>query len=476
MNFTEPIFGLFIVVVMIGLAAVRRKVTAIWLIIASSTVFYGWWNATFLLLIAAATFVDFYLARFIGGCTNKTGKKLLLVISICWNLGLLFYFKYTNFLVDSVNLLFAATHIQLPHLDHHNIVLPVGISFFTFETLCYSIDVYRGDFKPIKKLSHFLLFISFFPHLVAGPIVRAKDFLPQVEGNFPALRDWTGLFLIIFGLGKKMLLADPLGQLVVDPTFAAPHQYGTVDLVFAVYCYSLQIFLDFSGYTDIAIGLARLMGFNLGINFNAPYIARSFSEFWRRWHISLSTWFRDYVFIPLGGSRVGSIRLILNLMIVFLASGLWHGANWRFLVWGGLNGLFLVGEVLFNHWVPGSGRTEDARWTVLGALKALMVFNLISFAWIFFRAEHWESATGMIRRIATADPATVTLANGAPLALFMAAILLHISVEPFKERAAKLFARTHVGVQAGLITLLCAVMFNQALQRVGHKAFIYFQF
>lgn len=476
MNFTEPIFGLFLVAVMVGLCVVRRKQVAIGLIIFASAVFYGWWNVTFLLLLASAALVDFFLAQWIAATKNLRGRLALLILSVCWNLGILLYFKYANFLVENLNSLLAVSGLHLPELDRQNITLPVGISFFTFETLSYSIDVYRGSFRPIRKLSHFFLFISFFPHLVAGPIVRGKDFLPQVEGDFLSKRDWSGLFYVWFGLGKKMLLADPLGRIAVDPVFANSAQYGTADLLFAIYCYSFQIFLDFSGYTDIAIGLARIMGFDLGVNFNAPYLARSFTEFWHRWHISLSTWFRDYVFIPLGGSRVRPVRLGLNVFVVFLVSGLWHGAYWRFVIWGAVHGILVVAEALCRRISGRSTAAADAPWSVAGVLRVAVVFNIVSLAWIFFRAEHWQQATQMIQRVFTAPTQTAVIANTGVIYLLITAMLLHVLIEPVKNRTAQVFQRGPALLHACVVLVIAALLFDQSLQRVGHRAFIYFQF
>lgn len=391
-------------------------------------------------------------------------------------------YKYLNFVVANINEILKILPFHIPPLTpRDDIVLPVGISFFVFETLSYTVDVYRGTFKPIRKFAPFAMFVSFFPHLVAGPVVRAKDFLPQVEGNFKENVDESGIFLILFGFAKKLLLADVLASLIVDPVFAQPENYSALQLILAVYCYSFQIFLDFSGYTDIAIGIAKLLGFDLGLNFNAPYISRSFAEFWNRWHISLSHWFRDYVYILLGGNRVKTTaRLYFNMGVVFFLSGLWHGASWKFVVWGLLNGAYLIVEAALTSATRDNPLLRRASTSVAWRIgKTLLVFNGISLAWIFFRASSISQAWFVLTRIATgllSATATQAVIPTRAYKILVICALLHIAIEPYRYRLARWFSASPLPLRVASAMLLFMGIFDGSLGRIGHKAFIYFQF
>ncbi len=372
----------------------------------SSYVFYGWWDWRFLGLIIASSAVDYWcgLQMAVHSKQSKVdsanwelptanwkswfrGRKLYLTISLTFNLGLLAFFKYFNFFIDSAADIISILGFQ-PHISTLNLILPVGISFYTFQTLSYSIDVYRGNLKPTKDPIAFFTFVAFFPQLVAGPIERASNLLPQFfkKREFIYQHGSDGMKLILWGLFKKMVIADNCA-LVVNPIFENYQTASGLELIMGAILFAFRIYGDFSGYSDIAIGVAKLFGFNLMTNFRTPYFSRDIAEFWRRWHISLSTWFRDYVYIPLGGSRVPKAKAIRNIFIVFLVSGFWHGANWTFIAWGGIHAamfipIFLIGKNRANlhegeHLIP----------SFREVIQMLLTFALVCVAWVFFRAE-----------------------------------------------------------------------------------------
>jgi D-alanyl-lipoteichoic acid acyltransferase DltB (MBOAT superfamily) len=364
------------------------------LLLVASYVFYGAWKIEYLGLIWFSTGVDYLVARLLERWESPLRRRLLLGLTLVSNLGLLFVFKYWDFAAGSVAALLAQGGIvyaptPLPWL------LPVGISFYTFQTLAYTIDVYRGRQVAERHLGRFALYVAFFPQLVAGPIERSQRLLPQFleRQRWDAARAESGLRLMAWGFFKKLVIADRLA-LLVNGVYGQPQQFGSIPLILATLAFAYQIYCDFSGYSDIAIGAARVMGFRLMLNFDRPYAARSVGDFWHRWHISLSTWFRDYLYIPLGGNRGGKIRVAANLMLVFVISGLWHGASWTFVIWGGLHGLYLLAEralakPLRRLWTglgldPASRLADGLRWVV--------TFALVAFAWIFFRADSLADA------------------------------------------------------------------------------------
>ncbi|MFM7148206.1 MAG: MBOAT family O-acyltransferase [Gemmataceae bacterium] len=305
----------------------------VWLLLGASYYFYASWNKWLALIIFFSTTLDFLVARQIARTETPAWRKLLVGVSVTANLGLLCYFKYVNFFLDSLRdaLNACGAQVSLPVLS---VILPIGISFYTFEAINYIVDVYRRHVEPERNLANFLLFILFFPHLVAGPIVRARDFLPQIRRRktWNWARAQVGVQLFLMGLIKKWVIADRMAAFA-DPVFANPSAYGTETIWVAMFAYAMQIYGDFSGYSDMALGTAHLFGYHLTLNFNMPYLSRNISEFWRRWHISLSTWLRDYLFIPLGGSRGGSWMTYRNLLITMTLGGLWHGASWNFVLW-----------------------------------------------------------------------------------------------------------------------------------------------
>lgn len=362
------------------------------LILFASYVFYGWWDWRFLSLIIVSSLVDFTVGVILGRCESQAKRKLLLAASILTNLGLLGVFKYFNFFLDNINAAFTflGTPIDGSRLD---IVLPVGISFYTFQTMSYSIDVYRKKMKPVHDPLAFFAYVAFFPQLVAGPIERAVNLLPQfsVVKTFDYERAVDGLRQILWGLFKKVVIADNCA-VIVDAAFSSPESYSSSTLVLAAILFAFQIYCDFSGYSDIAIGSAKLLGFNLKQNFAYPYFSRDISEFWRRWHISLTSWFRDYLYIPLGGSRGAKIITIRNTVIVFLVSGFWHGANWTFIFWGGLHALFFMPLLLSNSNRRHMGDITT-KWPRLPEFLGMCyTFLLVDIAWIFFRADSVEHA------------------------------------------------------------------------------------
>ena len=351
------------------------------LLLVSSCYFYMSWNPNYIVLILSATVVS-YLAGILLVKTEQPGqRKAILVSAVGICLSLLFFFKYFNFFSDSVVQLLGLFSIRL-HPVTLKVLLPVGISFYTFQTLSYVIDVYRGKVKPEHHFGIYATFVSFFPQLVAGPIERTENLLPQIsrEKTFRYDQAAYGLKLMAWGFFKKLAIADVLGPLA-DQAYANLAGCSTLDLLAAVLCFALQIYCDFSGYSDIAIGSAKLLGIDLMTNFRSPYFAKSIREFWSRWHISLSTWFRDYVYIPLGGSRRGKGKTCRNLLITFLVSGLWHGASWTFVVWGGLHGLAQVLEKLLSK-----GKQR------LPVLRQAGVFLFCCITWVFFRAESFSDA------------------------------------------------------------------------------------
>lgn len=403
MTFTTPTFLLFLVVVFTVYWMTPRRGLQNVLLVAASYVFYGWWDWRFCIMMAASTCVDYTVSRALDITQSLTRRRLLLMTSLLFNLGLLGFFKYFNFFTDT----FAEAMASLGWHTHPvtlRIILPVGISFYTFQTMGYTIDVYMRRMAPVKHLSDYLAFVSFFPQLVAGPIERATQLLPQfLHPRRFNLDDATdGCRQILWGFFKKMVIADNLAPLV-DAAYTTPGDYSGLRLALATVFFAFQIYCDFSAYSDIAIGTARLFGFRIMRNFAYPYFSQSVGEFWRRWHISLSTWFRDYVFIPLGGSRGTRGRTAFNLLATFTVSGLWHGASWNFVIWGFINGLAALPSVLVPYGQkkraadhPG-GSSIFPRPAVIGWMA--LTFLLICITWVFFRAPTFDVATQILARV-----------------------------------------------------------------------------
>ena len=361
------------------------------LILVSSYVFYGWWDYRFLSLIVLSTIVDYLIGLNISTQSSKKNQKILLWCSLLFNLGVLGLFKYYNFFIDSWINLFSSIGYDIKSVWTLNIILPVGISFYTFQTMSYTIDIYRKQLKPTKDFISFASFVSFFPQLVAGPIERATNLLPQIlnKREFKYDQGVQGLRLILWGMFKKVVIADSLAPMVND-IFENYQDFGGGTLWLGAIYFSFQIYCDFSGYSDIAIGTSKLFGFELMSNFKFPYFSRNIGEFWRKWHISLSTWFRDYLYIPLGGSKEGKWKSLRNIFIIFLVSGFWHGANWTFVVWGLFHAvLFIPSFVLKTNrkYVSSIIAEKSILPSPKEAVQALTTFILVTIGWVFFRSE-----------------------------------------------------------------------------------------
>jgi alginate O-acetyltransferase complex protein AlgI len=397
---TIEFFIFYSLVLPIGLALRNTGFFHLFLLLASFY-FYMSWNAYFILLLLFAISVDFYIAPRMAIAKTEREKQRWLLISLVSNLGLLGFFKYTNFIIDTLNWLLPPS-AHLPNLD---IILPIGISFHTFQTLSYTLDVYYGRLPAERSFIKLALFVSFFPQLVAGPIVRAQQFIPQLYRKISV--DWNRLKeggeLFVIGLVKKLLIADALAP-YVDRIYTNPSQYDAATLWFASFAFGIQIYCDFSGYSDMAMGTAKCLGFEFPVNFNMPYFAVNVRDFWHRWHISLSTWLRDYLYFPLGGSRGGQLFSLRNLMITMLLGGLWHGASWKFVIWGALHGFYLA---IHRLWLsvkdkdPGSVPPGLRYLTV--PLSVCFTFICVTLAWVYFRASDAATASRMVWRMLTLD-------------------------------------------------------------------------
>ena len=439
-----------------------------YMLLAVSYFFYGYWDYRFLSLMLISTVVDFYAGRIVDHATTESKRRIFLAISMIVNLTFLGFFKYFNFFIDSAERVLSAAGMgfSAPVLY---VILPAGISFYTFESMSYVIDVYRRKVKSTDNFFDFALFIAFFPKLVAGPIMRIDDLLPQIERKRVVTSEYilSGVTLILVGLFRKVVIADAIGG-VVDVIFSNPAAHTTPELLKGIYLFALQIYCDFSGYSDIARGSSRLLGMDLMLNFDHPYFSANITEFWRRWHISLSTWFRDYLYIPLGGNRVAKWRGYLNTMIVFLVSGLWHGAAWTFVAWGGLHGLFLVVHRMLSGGKAAVENKRDWRWL----LSVVFTFHCVLFAWIFFRAHGFGQAFAFINGI-VALRGMETLGTVLPSILIPWLLLFAIDIPQFmaKEHTALLrwpIALRNVAI-AGMLFLIFLGLGTRA-------PFIYFQF
>jgi D-alanyl-lipoteichoic acid acyltransferase DltB (MBOAT superfamily) len=472
MLFNSFEFFIFFAIVVTGywLLSANRNLR-VGLLILASYYFYMSWNWKFAGLILGSTLLDYFIGGRIHRSVEHKTRKAYLLVSLVGNLGCLAVFKYFNFFVDSFNAFitnfgFDTTLVNL------NIILPVGISFYTFQTMSYTIDIYKGELEPAKSFSDFALFVAFFPQLVAGPIVRASEFLPQLKEK-PKYSDSQaieGVSQILLGLFKKICIGDVVAAALVDPAFDNPGMFSGLSLLFAVYGYALQIYCDFSGYSDVAIGAARILGFNLPVNFNRPYQAKSITEFWRRWHISLSSWLRDYLYIPLGGNHKGVVRTYTNLMVTMLLGGLWHGAAWNFVIWGGLQGVFLAGErLLFGGRVVSEIEKRSATEKFI---RQILTFHLVCLSWILFRASSAESGFIILKRI-------ITMADGLNgfsvhfLVALTIGVIVHFIPQSWKPEFSKRLFNVNIYVRAGVVMffLVSFMVFG-----IDDAPFIYFQF
>ena len=439
-------------------------------ILGASYFFYAQSGLAFLTLIFACSTADFLLSHAIGRARDASQRKAWLALTVVMNLGVLGYFKYAQFGVDSALAAFEALglHVPAPALS---IALPVGISFFTFESMSYVIDVYRGELEPHPSYLEYLTFVAFFPHLVAGPIVRPRDLLPQLARP-PVWQDGeasSALLLIATGLFKKLAIADYLALNLVDRVFDAPTQYSALECYVAMVAYAVQIYADFSGYTDIAIGSAALLGVRFPPNFAAPYQAHDIVDFWRRWHISLSTWLRDYLYIPLGGNRHGPSRTYLNLIVTMLLGGLWHGPNWTFVVWGGLHGLALACNRAWRERMGDVLRKEPG----LRVLSTLGTFHFVLLAWVFFRAHTFRDARAIFSQLATL---TGYHSNLDPRLLLVLAFGLGMHFLPLELEAKW---RVRFGALPGIVqglALFAVLLVVRRMASAEAVPFVYFQF
>ena len=451
------------------------------LIIAASYVFYGWWDWRFLSLIIFSTFLDYSIGRRLKNEENQKKRKALLWTSIIVNLGFLGFFKYYNFFLDNFIAAFSffGQEIQANSL---NIILPVGISFYTFQTLSYTIDVYKKKLEPSEDLIAFSAFVCFFPQLVAGPIERATNLLPQFykKRTFEYDKAVDGMRQILWGLFKKVVIADNCAE-YANLIFNNYQDYNGSTLLLGAIFFTFQIYGDFSGYSDIAIGTSRLFGFNLMQNFATPYFSRDIAEFWRRWHVSLSTWFRDYLYIPLGGSRGGTWMKVRNTFIIFLVSGFWHGANWTFIVWGGLNALYFLPLLLLKRNRTNLGVVAEGR--MLPSIKELFhvttTFLLTVLAWVFFRAINLVEALEILSRIISKDIFLIPLFPGRikALQLIFSIVMLMIIEWSAREHKHSLYSIKWLTkpIQLSIYWLLIILIYSEYISNSVNQ-FIYFQF
>ena len=502
MLFNSPIYGAFLLFTYVGFWALKRQsfFRPLFLMVASYVFYFvgtydaateqdvplgplGWTLLCVAIIFLGST-LDYQVGRALGRTESPTKRKALLLASVVYYLGVLSVFKYFNFAADSVATV--ASWVGVPLTPTHlRLVLPFGISFFTFETMSYTIDVYRRELPPADRYLDYLLFVCFFPHLVAGPIVRPKSMLPQLAAE-PTASDALkaeGLFLIATGLLKKVVIGDTLGLNLVNRVFDNPERYSSLEVAVGVYAYAIKIYADFSGYSDVAIGSAKLFGYELPRNFDAPYTSADLQEFWRRWHISLSTWLRDYLYVTLGGNRGGTWKTYRNLMLTMVLGGLWHGASWNFVIWGALHGGALAVnrawqrrhhvkrplEPIGAEQAPPHGRV----FTMPRVIAIITTFHFVCFAWIFFRAPTFAHATAVLARLGKLSTGAPNL-SGRVLAVLALGLVTHFLPRDVFARIQGVFGRSPALVQ-GVVLAACAYALHFA---AGAKAepFIYGQF
>jgi Predicted membrane protein involved in D-alanine export len=473
MLFNSGFFLWFFAVFILFYSILHKKNTLrIIYVILFSYYFYYKSSGEYFYLLAIVTVSDFLIAQAMSITQKKILRKLLVTLSLCVNLGILCYFKYTNFFGEIIASISGGT------FSAFDLILPVGISFFTFQSLSYTIDVYRKQIEPLSNILDYAFYVSFFPPLVAGPIIRAKDFIPQIRKPLYVSQEMfgRGVFLILCGLFKKAVISDYIGVNFVDRIFANPTLYSGVENLMGVYGYALQIYCDFSGYSDMAIGVALLVGFHVNINFDSPYQSASITEFWRRWHISLSSWLRDYLYISLGGNRKGKFRQYLNLIITMFLGGLWHGSSWNFVLWGMFHGVALA---LHKAWMSISGRAKGEishGWRRFGGV--IVTFHFVCFCWIFFRNIHFSDSMDMLKQIFTNfQPQLFTqLVEGywRVFALMAVGFILHFSPKSWEMK----FQKGVIGLPfIGKVVFMVAVIYLVIQVKSSEiQPFIYFNF
>ena len=454
----------------------RAPMARIVYVILFSLYFYYKSSGIYFLLLVFAAASDFAIAQAMARTTRRGARRGLVALSVLVNLSMLGYFKYTNFLIDIANQLFGQGFLQF-----QNIFLPVGISFFVFQSMSYTIDVYRGQLKPLSNWLDYLFYLSFFPQLVAGPIVRARDFIPQIRRNpVVVTREMfgTGVFLILTGLFKKAIISDYISLNFVDRIFDEPLLYSGFECLAGIYGYALQIYCDFSGYSDMAIGIALLLGFRFPKNFDSPYKSATITEFWRRWHISLSTWLKDYLYISLGGNRKGRFRTYVNLVVTMLLGGLWHGAAPRFVLWGGFHGLLLALHKFLMRLFPrmkATGADMKRGWRIAGIF---VTFHLVCLGWIFFRARDVGTGADILEQVFTNFDISLipNIITGywEIFAMMLVGYVAHFTPRRLQERACDAVIRNPLAVNALLIVVIIWVVMQ--VKSADIQPFIYFQF
>lgn len=461
-------WAIFLIFFPIYSALRKRRVQMAVFVVLFSFFFYYKSSGAFVGLLIATSFIDWIASRLMTQVSSKAGRKCLLALSLCTSLGILAYFKYANFFLWNIN---AMVNSNFQPLD---LILPVGVSFYTFQSVSYIIDVYKKRVSPTETWLEYAFFLSFFPALVAGPIVRADYFLPQIRQTHHATRRevWLGLWLIMVGVVKKAIIADYIAQ-YNDLIFESPGAYSGFETLMGIIGYTMQIYCDFSGYSDMAIGIALIMGFKLAKNFNFPYKSQNLTDFWRRWHISLSTWLRDYVYIPLGGNRKGTARTYLNNFATMVIGGLWHGAAWRFVFWGAMHGAGLAVHKASKPWL---GKLGDA-WYVK-ALSWLMTMTFVMILWVFFRADSWQSASTIITHAVTNFDVSYALPFASArmiwLILMGVIVISHCLPTRFWDRMAMRFVISPWWLK--LCIFLIVVQLTIELRSESVTPFIYFQF
>jgi alginate O-acetyltransferase complex protein AlgI len=444
-------------------------------LLLSSILFYSWGAPLFIYVILLTTALDFFLVGWMYRQTSETKRKAILVVSVCMNIGLLFYFKYCNFFIGNINELFGLFHIA--PIKWLNVILPIGISFYTFESLTYVIDVYRKEHKPLNNFLNYQLYIILFPKLIAGPIIRYSQIADQITGRFASYSPdmvLGGLQRFIIGLSKKVLIANTVG-IIADNTFNLPLEYVDASTAWiGMLAYTFQIYFDFSGYSDMAIGIGQMLGFRFPENFDNPYTSGSITEFWRRWHMTLGSWMKNYLYIPLGGNKVKSkSRLYFNLWIVFILSGFWHGASWNFIFWGVFHGFFLVIERIgWQRILQRAGKI----------VAVLITFITVSIGWVFFRTDTLAHALGFLKRLFHFGeiPVWFTYQNDFRLMFFLACFFSFCMLIPgFKKIQDSVYYRTHtvkVNILFSLIAMLLFILSVSFITTSNFNPFIYFRF
>lgn len=477
MLFNSFIFLIYLAVILPIFYFLPKKYRNIHLII-SSYIFYGYLDWRLGFLLATLTVVNFYTGKYIFQSPSESRKYLFLIASNVVNLGILGFFKYFNFFIDSFNVILSTFGANLDFL-HLKIILPVGVSFYTFSAMSYTIDIYRKKFIPTNSFTDFALFISFFPKVVLGPIERAANLLPQFSKGLDPNKEQLkkGIELIITGYFKKVMIGDASGR-IVDNIFAQPQYYSSNELLMGLILFSIQLYADFSGYSSIARGLAKILGVEIMKNFEQPYLSANITEFWRRWHISLSSWLRDYLYISLGGNRKGALRTYINLMITMLLGGLWHGANWTFVVWGGLHGLYLS----VHKWFIKEKKVKDHRYQYNGlislfsfATKVITTYLLVLLTWLFFRADSFGDAFYIINKFIFWENDELLARTMTISFCFFFAVILFDFFEFYTQSHNILSKIKTVPLRLGILTGLILITLTYMLVEKP-MPFVYFQF